>query len=283
MARDSGSFIESRLHAPFTGVNLAFIAEPERTLNNACMGDYDGLAVWSRIEAELIALTAKPAQLAKLLNESGQNIHNWSRRGVPAGRVQEVAAAFEHLPKGRRLNPDWLREGTPPKFYLHGEGTLPVYDSDDLTGVGPESYLFVNEVSGKIFESGTGGISWEHEEIDRSHAFQRAWIAKKGWRPERLKIYKNHGRSNAPWILDGDIVMVHLQDNVLLDSDDPTKNVFAIQYGEHSRFKRIVPQHDGSVLLRSFNADKQTYPDERVAGDDLDTLAIIGRVVWRGG
>lgn len=164
---------------------------------------------------------------------------------------------------------------------LHVAETPGVYDAGNP--IGQDRYVFVNKVRGVRYESGTGGISWDHEEVDRSHAFQRDFIQKMGWDLARLKILKNHGNSNAPWIMDGDAVMIHLRDNKILESDDPTKNVFAIQYGEHSRFKRIVPQHDGSVLLRSFNPDKQTYPDERVAGDELDSLAIIGRVVWRGG
>lgn len=148
-----------------------------------------------------------------------------------------------------------------------------------------DRYVFVNKVKGPRIESGTGGISisWEHEEVDKSHAFQREFIQRNGWEVARLKIFKNHGQSNAPWIMDGDAVMVHLGDTAIVDSDDPTDNVFAIQYGEHSRFKRIVPLYDGAVILRSFNSDKSLYPDERVAGDELDSLQVLGRVVWRGG
>lgn len=160
---------------------------------------------------------------------------------------------------------------------------LPLGISEPSSAYDSSRYVFANKVNGPIIQSGTGGISWEHEEVDRSHAFQRDWINKKGLDITRCKIFKNHGDSNAPWLRAGDAVMVQLGDTAIRDTDDPTENVFALQYGEHSRFKRLVLQHDDSVLLRSFNPDKSLYPDERIAGDELSSLAIIGRVVWRGG
>ena len=216
------------------------------------------------------------AELARTLGHTNQQrLSNWKDRDIPRAELLPIAERLG-------LNPLWLQSGTGAEETLHVGEDAAVYDAGAGT-VGEEKYVFVNKVRGPIFQSGHGGVSWEHEEIDRSHAFQREFIQQNGWDPARLKILKNHGHSNAPWIMDGDAVMVHLGDNRILESDDPTKNVFAIQYGDHSRFKRVVPQHDGSVLLTSFNPDKSTYRDERVAGDELDSLAIIGRVVWRGG
>lgn len=217
----------------------------------------------------------READLSRFLgHESQQRLFNWKERDIPRAERLTIALRME-------LNPVWLEKGTGPKTNLHVADAPTVYDPSNP--VSYEKYVFVNRVRGPIIESGTGGISWEHEEVDRSHAFQRDFILKNGWDVARLKIFKNKGNSNAPWIMDGDAVMVHLGDTALHESDDPTENVFAIQYGEHSRFKRVVPQHDGAVLLRSFNSDKQAYPDERLAGDELGSLAIIGRVVWRGG
>lgn len=238
-------------------------------------------------ERAIDRLLAEAGQRADLKNEADlarllfpgepnphQRLYNWKERDIPRAERLTVAARIG-------VNPIWLDKGTGPKHLLHAGDTPAVYDAG--RPVSDDNYVFVSKVRGPIIESGTGGISWEHEEVDRSHAFQRDYIVQNGWDVTRLKIFKNKGNSNAPWIMDGDAVMVHLGDNGIRESDDPTENVFAIQYGEHSRFKRIVPQHDGSVLLRSFNFDKQAYPDERVAGQELDSLAIIGRVVWRGG
>ncbi len=216
------------------------------------------------------------AELARQLGHANQQrLANWKDRDIPRAEILAIAQRLD-------LNPIWLQKGTGTAELLHAAETPPVYDTG-AGSVGDDKYVFVNKVRGPIFQSGAGGISWEHEEVDRSHAFQRDFIQKNGWDIARLKILKNHGHSNAPWIMDGDAVMILLGDNKVVESDDPTVNVFAVQYGEHSRFKRIVPQHDGAVLLRSFNPDKGPYPDERVAGDELDSLAIIGRVVWRGG
>jgi phage repressor protein C with HTH and peptisase S24 domain len=264
-----------RLYAAFNPtVNATFMARDAGSIHNSFMGTTRDRAI-DRLLAEAAEKNISDADLARLLGHASQaRLYNWKERDIPRAERLEVARRME-------LNPIWLDKGTGPKKLLHLAETPAVYDAGNP--VSEDKYVFVNKVRGPIFQSGHGGISWEHEEVDRSHAFQRDFIEENGWDIARLKIFKNHGSSNAPWIMDGDAVMVHLGDNKIVESDDPTKNVFALQYGEHSRFKRIVPQHDGSVLLRSFNPDKQAYPDERVAGDELDSLAIIGRVVWRGG
>lgn len=235
-----------------------------------------GLLKADKVWAVLNERGIDDAEFARGIGESPQNVYNWKVRGhVPAGKAAAVAR-FLGLSLDKLLGvidmPAGLQE-LAVSYAATSEGRADP----------SQAYVFVNKVRGAIIESGTGGLSWEHEEIDNSHAFQRDWINQNGWDVKRLKIFKNRGESNADWIKDGDAVLVHLGDESLDDTDDPTKNVFAIQHGDFARFKRLVPQHDGSILLRSYNSDKSKYPDELVEGQEIDTLAIIGKVVWRGG
>jgi phage repressor protein C with HTH and peptisase S24 domain len=260
------------------GVEVLSTARLANTVNNAFMGEPAKRAI-----DRLLEWAARPgrdwsdAELARQLGHANQQrLSNWKDRDIARAEILPIAHRLG-------LNPIWLSTGTGPEQVRHAGETPAFYDASNPDDQPP--LVFVHKVAGAIIQSGHGGISWtwEHEQLYRAHGFPKDWVLKEGLDESRLKIFENSGMSNWPWIMPGDHVLVHLDDRQMADSDDPTKNVFALQYGEHSRFKRIVPQHDGSVLLRSFNPDKQAYPDERVAGDELDSLAIIGRVVWRGG
>lgn len=224
-----------------------------------------------RLNEALKDAAKKPADLARACSISAAAVSEWLSGQTKGLKPANLSAAAQFL----GVQTDWLATGEGAKSRnMIGEPEA-IYS--------PERYVFANKVVGAIIQSGNGGITWEHEEVDQTHAFQRTWIEKEGLDIKRCKIFKNHGNSNAPWIMEGDAVLVHLGDRRITNSEDPTDNVFAVQYGEHSKFKRLMPQHDGSILLRSFNPDKSLYPDERVAGDELESLAIIGRVAWRGG
>jgi phage repressor protein C with HTH and peptisase S24 domain len=140
--------------------------------------------------------------------------------------------------------------------------------------------------------AGSGGPGTEGDgalEVIDEIAFKRTWIRKKGWEPKQLFVHHVKGDSMADWMPDGNIALVHRGDLIVREHPGgPYENVFALQDGSAYRFKQIVPQEDGSLILHSFNQarddrNKLLYPDERRAWDELESLHIIGRVVWRGG
>ena len=56
-------------------------------------------------------------------------------------------------------------------------------------------------------------------------------------------------------------------------------SIYVLRFGEELYAKRLQKRFDGSVRLMS---DNKEYDDQIVSQDELDQLAIIGKVVWIG-
>ena len=207
------------------------------------------------------------AGLASACGISASAVSNWFTGKTKNLRGPNLYTAARYL----GVSAEWLATG---------RGSLQIAEpkTDYLPG---DQYCAVDQVSGEVSRSKTGQLSWEHEQPYLAQRFSRNWALALGLELERCKIFAAQDHSNAPWIMCGDAVLVQLGDTKILDSDDPTENCFLIQYGQFAKFRRLVPQHDGSMLLCALNPDKSSYKDERVA--NWTGLQIIGRVMWRGG
>lgn len=135
----------------------------------------------------------------------------------------------------------------------------------------------VNRVSGAVLSAGPGAYAWEFEEVDNSHAFRREWFEEKGCKPHRCKLWKASGDSMAPFINDGDVVLINLDSTAIRSGE-----VFALAAGDELRLKRLHKKLDGSIVVSSDNPSPH-YKDEIYSGDALNGIQIIGEVVWRGG
>lgn len=56
-------------------------------------------------------------------------------------------------------------------------------------------------------------------------------------------------------------------------------NIYVLRFGDELYAKRLQKRFDGSIELIS---DNKEYKDQIVKTDELDQLAIIGKVVWIG-
>lgn len=107
----------------------------------------------------------------------------------------------------------------------------------------------------------------------RQFAFSRAWLAASDLDADNLKLFTAAGDSMSPTIVSGDTVMIDSSDTVATDG------VFAIKFGQAVQIRRLQQRIDGSMLIL---ADNSAYTDEKVAADSLNTIAIVGRIVWVG-
>lgn len=161
-----------------------------------------------------------------------------------------------------------------------------------LTGVGPrpgtaadeaphpsEKYEFATRVYGAVLSAGNGSTHWEHEEIEGSHAFTRTYLQRRRLKIENCRILTIEGDSMLPELRDGFIVMIDISDCLPIKSG----KIYALSFDGEQRIKRLFPQVDGSLLIRSDNPDKNRYPDEVVQPEHLDRVRIIGRKRWHGG
>jgi phage repressor protein C with HTH and peptisase S24 domain len=161
-----------------------------------------------------------------------------------------------------------------PKPDKHGvRGTVATPEG----GTSEEQYVFIPKVQGVALSAGPGFTSWEHEEVDKSHAFTSAWMRSKGINPRNARIISVVGDSMSPYMLDGDVVLVNLEKTKIRSGE-----VFAINVEGETRIKRLMRRADGSLEVRSDNPSPQ-YPPEILRGEEIDRLKIIGMVEWRGG
>lgn len=227
--------------------------------------------------AYLVAIKATTrAALADAMGIStqavGQVIRGDTKELKPSNLVK--AAKLVGLSSDDLVTRDLRRENWHPATHLRVAEPGAKYDV-------PLLYLPVLSLAG----SGGPGTEDDELEIIDELAFKVSWVKKNRWEPKQLYVAGVKGNSMAHWMPEGNKAVIHRGDSVIRDNDDPYDNVFALMDGSAFRYKKIVPAPDGSIILRSFNEDKKQYPDERRAGQEVDSimLGIIGRVVWRGG
>lgn len=93
--------------------------------------------------------------------------------------------------------------------------------------------------------------------------------------PARLAAIEVAGDSMERHLSDGDNVVFDCGCNEL-EGDA----IYVVRMGDHFHVKRLQRQIKGGVAIISANP---AYPVMEVAAEAVDTLEIIGRVVWAGG
>lgn len=226
--------------------------------------------------AYLVAIKAATrASFAGAMGISVQAVGQLIRGETKELKPSNVAKAAKHvgLSSDDLITRDLRRDQWHPQEHLRAAEPGAKYSAAPLV------YFPVLSLAGA---GGPGTEDGELEIIDEL-AFKRDWIKKKGWEPKQLFVAKVKGDSMAHWMPEGNVALVHRGDSVIRETTDPYENVFALMDGPAFRFKKIEPDPDGALRLVSFNDDKKQYPDERRAGQEIGSINIIGRVVWRGG
>ncbi len=162
-------------------------------------------------------------------------------------------------------------------WLLTGRGEMEPRPAGKRGGDGDERHVFVPKVKGAVLSAGPGKVSWEHEEVDHSHGFQRAWMRDKGLNPERCRIIQIAGDSMSPYLQDGDVVLVSLGHREIRSGE-----VYAIAVGDELRVKRLHRRADGGLDIVSDNRSPQ-YPTEHIDARGVERVNVIGKVIWRGG
>lgn len=162
-------------------------------------------------------------------------------------------------------------------WLLTGRGEMEPRPARRAGVEGDERHVFVPKVKGAVLSAGPGKVSWEHEEVDHSHGFQRTWMRDKGLNPERCRIIEIAGDSMSPYLQDGDVVLVSLASREIRSGE-----VYAIAVGDELRVKRLNRRADGGLDIISDNPSPQ-YPTEHIDPRSVERVNVIGKVVWRGG
>ncbi|SDB02851.1 Phage repressor protein C, contains Cro/C1-type HTH and peptisase s24 domains [Desulfonatronum thiosulfatophilum] len=183
-------------------------------------------------------------ELATLLGVDPSAITMAKKRGVPKNWALIVATMFG-------LNPEWLKTGTGPIRPLNRDRTLFIPKVSARASAGAGSLETMDNVVGEI-------------------PFDRGWISMKG-NPNRMVAMDVVGDSMSPELEAGDTILVDQS-----RSEVQSNAVYVIGLQDAVLVKRIQA-HPGLVILYSANP---RYAPVTLQGDEIETLRIIGRVLW---
>jgi phage repressor protein C with HTH and peptisase S24 domain len=206
------------------------------------------------------------AELARRVGVTRATVSMWESGQIESLKDDNLLSLSDLLD----VNPRWLNSGRGPK---RGQ---PLAGSVQMTEPAA-AYTLLTRVRGSMQSAVNGRVSWEHEEIDSAHAFRRDWMRRKGLAAKDCRILGVTGDSMAPYLQDGDVVLVNMADRTIRNGE-----VYAIAVDEELRVKRLTKRADGALEVRSDKSSPQ-YPVEVVDRARVERLNIIGRVVWRGG
>lgn len=187
---------------------------------------------------------ASQKELANLLGIDPAAITLAKTRGVPKSWGLTIAAKFG-------INPAWLYTGTGPVFqFEHGRIT------------------FVPKVAAKAC---AGGGSLElSDAVIGELAFDRSWLNAKG-RLDKMVAMDVVGDSMSPELEPGDTILVDQSQSQVADN-----KIYVVGLADTIQVKRVQVR-PGLVILFSTN---QRYAPITVQGDEMDTMRVIGRVLW---
>ena len=183
-------------------------------------------------------------ELAGLLGIEPAAITLAKSRGVPESWGLKLGAQFG-------VSPEWLRTG---------RGAVHLNDTGKTA--------LVPKVSARACAGG-GSLDLGDNVVDEL-PFDRDWLSRKG-NPARMVAMEVIGDSMSPELEPGD--------NILIDQSQDTvtsNNLYVIGLGESIQVKRVQVR-PGLVMLFSTN---QRYAPVTLQGDEIDTLRVIGRVLW---
>ncbi|MFQ2529975.1 S24 family peptidase [Aeromonas caviae] len=122
--------------------------------------------------------------------------------------------------------------------------------------------------------AGHGAFNDQHE-VKRKLAFRRKWLKFRQLNPDNLAVVFAKGDSMEPTIHSGDSILVDLSRNQIQDG-----GLFVLRLGDELYAKRLQKRVDGGVNIISDN--KAGYETLSVLPNELESLSIIGKVVWLG-
>ncbi len=177
------------------------------------------------------------------------------------------------------VNVNWLLsgEGTP---FLDGSQQVVMYPGNTETDkevswhkISLNDFILVPKYD--VHASAGYGSVIQSEQVVDYLAFKRDWVNHDlRTDPSDLALITVDGDSMEPTIRHGDLILVDLsQTTVKKDS------IYVLRLEDVLVAKRLQRIYDGSLVIRS---DNPAYKEQIVPKEDLESLQIIGRVIWFG-
>ena len=199
-------------------------------------------------------------------------------------RGVSLASLSDLLGRNPSYLQQFIRKGSPRRLEEQDRATLARFfgvAEDELRGSQENSYELSPAVaqSGDWFEvprldlgasAGQGRVAGDEVAFD-TFRFSRRWLAEQGLDGAQLSAITVAGDSMEPLLNDGDEILVDRAPRPFRDG------IHVVRLGDTLMVKRVAQAGAGRLALLSQNL---AYPPVEVAADEV---AIIGRVVWKGG
>jgi phage repressor protein C with HTH and peptisase S24 domain len=201
-----------------------------------------------------------------------------SMRAFLKGRIPRADDALA-ITRATGVTLDWLIAGDGPKHagepYKEKNHLVLNNSSHDyiLSAQFNEEFALISGYHIQV--SAGSGSAWNGEQVKRHLAFRRKWLKYRGLDPERLAVVFAKGDSMQPTINNGDSILVDTSKNQVVDG-----SIFVLRLGDDLYAKRLQKNIDGGITVISDN--RTEYPIQVVHPDQMDSLAVIGKVVWVG-
>jgi len=163
----------------------------------------------------------------------------------------------------------WLHKlahdyGLRPRWLATGEGADSVHAAPEQAS----PFVEVPKVAARLC---AGGGSFEvADTVEDYYAFKREWLQRKGT-PEKMVLMDVFGNSMEPEIREGDTVLVDQEKKFIIAG-----GIYAVGVEDTVMVKRIEKRPNSLVLL----SDNKDYSPIMLQGDELDTVRVIGKVIW---
>ena len=210
-------------------------------------------------------------EFAKVVGISEGNLRMFMKGRIP--KSDDLLA----IARAEKLNLEWLIAGEGPKYRDDKPLSASNLCNEDRplythTTDFDEEYVLI---PGYHVQVSTGnGSAWNGESVKRHLAFRRKWLKYRGLDASRLAVVFAKGDSMEPTIHNGDSILVDTSKTSLVDG-----SIFVLRLGDDLYAKRLQKRFDGGVEIIS---DNKEYSTQIVPREMLESLAIIGKVIWVG-
>jgi phage repressor protein C with HTH and peptisase S24 domain len=210
-------------------------------------------------------------RLARAMGVSPSAFRKWLRGEAEPSRERLVALA-----EAAKVGIGWLAkgEGPTPSFEPSAQrgGRTPSDTAE--RGITPSRFVLLPRQPEGV-AAGTGSPSPPQPDVGFI-AFRHDWVrAAFGIEPDDLVLETAVGESMLPTIQDGDLLLVDTTDRTF-----SSFGVYVLEIHGERLVKRVQRKLDGSLVLIS---DNNAYQPDQVTGELLNSITVIGRVVWGGG
>ncbi|HUN39356.1 MAG TPA: S24 family peptidase [Acetobacteraceae bacterium] len=210
-------------------------------------------------------------RLARAMGVSPSAFRKWLRGEAEPSRERLVALA-----DAARVGVAWLAkgEGPGPSLQSPENGDRRPRSVDRKRTAESDDFILLP----KRVEAAAAGTGNPPPAIAATEyiAFRQDWVrATLGIEPGDLILETAVGESMQPTIHDGDLLLVDTTDRAV-----SSFGVYVLEISGERLVKRVQRKLDGSLVLIS---DNETYQPDHVSGEMLQTVTVVGRVVWGGG